>query len=532
MRFTVSVAGRGDVNLFPRPALGVPWASAVPAQERVRLDTTTEEVRGIKEFDWLVTPRDSGRLAVPAIRYPYFNPYTERYEIAVTHPDTVRVAPGQLAAADTAKADATPPLVLRDVYRGTPRPPLFQSPFFLVIGLAGPLPALVLSARRRPRRRTARPIAAAELLRRLVRDQPDRGRTHDSRAVRAGTRRTIHTRPERIDVTGALAHTLRREGVTTGTAERAEQLLSALDRASFGGAVVSRDATTESAARAVTVYDAVIAEARPAPPRPRGRVAERPRSMPPGKTAVVVLLLATAITATGLLAQEIETSTTANAGREFAAGAASYRAGDYASAAAQFAAVTQLAPGAPDGWVNAGIAAWAAGDTADAVVAWQRGGRLEPEARDVREFLALVRAPQDGRRCTNPPHTGTVGRRRVACVLACSVRPGRVARRAQAARGLVCRRRPGRRRIGRGVGGRAGQRGCRSRASRGRRTECDAPLRPGSGRRAHLRLDAGDVALVLGTHGVWSDIRLDGDREGWIATAHLTSIARRAPVSH
>jgi uncharacterized protein YgiM (DUF1202 family) len=44
------------------------------------------------------------------------------------------------------------------------------------------------------------------------------------------------------------------------------------------------------------------------------------------------------------------------------------------------------------------------------------------------------------------------------------------------------------------------------------------------------RLDAGDVAIVLGTQGVWSDVRLDGDREGWIATAQLTSIARRGPV--
>ena len=44
------------------------------------------------------------------------------------------------------------------------------------------------------------------------------------------------------------------------------------------------------------------------------------------------------------------------------------------------------------------------------------------------------------------------------------------------------------------------------------------------------RLDAGDVALVVATQGVWTDVRLDGDREGWIATAQLTSIARRGPV--
>jgi len=531
MRFTVSVAGRGDVNLFPRPALGVPWASAVPAQERVRLDTTTEEVRGIKEFDWLVTPRDSGRLAVPPIRYPYFNPYTERYEIAVTHPDSVRVAPGQLAAADTAKADATPLLLLRDVYRGTPHRPLYQSPFFLVIGLAGPLPVLVLSARRRPRRRTARPIAAAELLRRLVRDR----HAADARTIRGLFVQALGARfilgPAVLTLPGALAHTLRREGVTTGTAERAELLLSALDRASFGGAVMSRDATTESAARAVAVYDAVIAEARSAPPRPRGRVAERLRSMPPGNT-MVVLLLATAITATGLLAQQIETSTTANAGREFAAGAASYRAGDYASAAAQFAAVTQLAPGAPDGWVNAGIAAWAAGDTADAVVAWQRGGRLEPEARDVREFLALVRAPQDGAvaRIPRVPAPWAADASLACWLAACALATRRVARKRRVASfatiALVALAL-----AGAWAAVRANEDAAAAHLAV---VGPSATLHsaPALDAERISRLDAGDVALVLGTHGVWSDIRLDGDREGWIATAHLTSIARRAPVSH
>ena len=531
MRFTVSVAGRGDVNLFPRPALGVPWASAVPAQERVRLDTTTDEVRGIKEFDWLVTPRDSGRLAVPAIRYPYFNPYTERYEIAVTHPDSVRVAPGQLAAPDTAKADATPPLVLRDVYRGAPGRPLYQSPFFLIIGLAGPLPALVLSARRRPRRRTARPIAAAELLRRLVRDQ----HVADARTIRGLFVQALGARfilgPSVLTLPGALAHTLRREGVTTGTAERAEQLLSALDRASFGGAVMSRDATTESAARAVTIYDAVIAEARPAPSRPRGRVAERLRPTPPGKT-MVVLLLATAITATGLLAQQIETSTTANAAREFAAGTASYRAGDFASAAAQFAAVTQLAPGAPDGWVNAGIAAWAAGDTADAVVAWQRGGRLEPQARDVREFLALVRAPQDGpvARIPRIPAPWAADASLACWLAACALATWRVARKRPVASFAF---------VALVVIALAGA-WTAVRANEDAAAAHLAVVGPSSALHSApaldaeriSRLDAGDVALVLGTHGVWSEIQLDGDREGWIATAHLTSIARRAPVSH
>ena len=532
MRFTVSVAGRGDVNLFPRPVLGVPWASAVPAQERVRLDTTTDEVRGTKEFDWLVTPRDSGRLAVPAIRYPYFNPYTERYEIALTRPDSVRVAPGQLAAADTAKLNATPPLAIRRIYRGVPRAPLYQSPIFLVISLAGPLPALLLSARRRPRRRPARIVPAAETLRRLAHEQPPA----DARTIRGLFVRALGARftlgPNVLTHPGALAHTLRREGVTPRTADRAERLLAALDRASFGGAVMSRDTAAESASLAIGVYDTVVSEARPPAARPRApRARHSARTRPPGGTTLVLLVLA-ATTATAAWANVIQRDATATARREFFAGVASYGAGDYASAAAQFAAVTQLAPGAPDGWVNAGTAAWAAGDTADAVVGWQRGGRLEPQARDVRDLLALVRAPQDGpiARLPRVPAPWAASIALLFWLAACGLAARRIAR--------------GRRVWSFGVVTAAAIAIVAAWSSVRANEEATAArlavVGPGAALHAApaldaervSRLDAGDVALVLATHGVWSEVQLDGDREGWIATAQLTSIARRGPVAY
>jgi hypothetical protein len=531
MRFTVSVAGRGDVNLFPRPVIGVSWASAVPAQERVRLDTTTDEVRGTKEFDWLVTPRDSGRLAVPAIRYPYFNPYTERYEIALTRPDSVRVAPGQLAAADTARLDATPPLAIRRIYRGVPRGPLYQSPIFLAIGLAGPLPALLLSARRRPRRRPARSVPPAETLRRLAHDQPPA----DARTIRGVFVQALSARftlgPNVLTHPGALAHTLRREGVTPRTAERAESLLAALDRASFGGAVTSR-AGGESAARAIGVYDAVVSEARPPAAHGRSRrTGDRARTAPPGRTTAIVLLVA-ATTATAAWGNVIQRDASATARREFAAGVASYASGDYASAAAQFAAVTQLVPGAPDGWVNAGTAAWAAGDTADAVVGWQRGGRLEPQARDVRDLLALVRAPQDGpiARLPRVPAPWAACISLLFWLAACGVAALRIARgRPPWSAGAA---------IAAAIAIVAAWGSVR--ANEEAAAAHLAVVRPGAALHAApaldaervSRLDAGDVALVLATHGVWSEVQLDGDRDGWIATTQLTSIAQRGPVAY
>ena len=45
MLLTLSVEGRGNVKLFPRPAFSVSWGSIVAGQERVHLDTTMDVVR-------------------------------------------------------------------------------------------------------------------------------------------------------------------------------------------------------------------------------------------------------------------------------------------------------------------------------------------------------------------------------------------------------------------------------------------------------------------------------------------------------
>jgi hypothetical protein len=46
-------------------------------------------------------------------------------------------------------------------------------------------------------------------------------------------------------------------------------------------------------------------------------------------------------------------------------------------------------------WSNLGTAAWQAGDTAAAVLGWQRALRLDPLDGTLRSRLARVRAPQD-----------------------------------------------------------------------------------------------------------------------------------------
>jgi hypothetical protein len=368
----VRVAGIGNVKLLPRPPLRVPWANVVPADERVTVSTDRDTVRGAKEFDWVLTPTRPGMRTLAPVRYWYFNPWTESYQLAEAAPDSVLVAPGSLASSDTGTA-VVPPLAIRTAYRGPlPRPPHERREFWLILGLA-PLPAALrrLTSRRRARvraqpvshslralARQRRPVSAAELRRTLVRALADR----------------LNVTATTLSSNGALARAARRAGVSAAVANEADALLSELDRAAFGA---EHERVKDAARRAWRIYKDVDREA---------RTREALRTTLTG-SVIVVMLAALAHSALAVQDAEIDPAS------RFSAGVAAYRAGHYAGAARDFSAVASAQPRAADAWMNYGTASWQAADTSRAVLGWQRALRLEPLARDAREALALVNLP-------------------------------------------------------------------------------------------------------------------------------------------
>lgn len=116
---TVRVSGIGNLNLLPRPALQIDWATIVPGDERVAWDSTGSAVRGSKQFDWVVTPRVAGDLSIPPVRYDYFNPGTRRYEVATTALLPVSVAatrgpvPGNIPPVRDTIGDSPFPMLTR-----------------------------------------------------------------------------------------------------------------------------------------------------------------------------------------------------------------------------------------------------------------------------------------------------------------------------------------------------------------------------------------------------------------------------------
>ena len=366
---TVRVEGTGNVKLFGRPAFGIAWGTVVPADERVLIDTTARLVRGAKEFDWLVTPRDSGRVVLPAMRYSYFDPATGEYAWAATTPDSFRVAPGTLASvpSDAAAIAAAAPLPLRRELRAERGPPPHAGDAYWLLFLLAPAPALVAGLARVPRRRAPRQ-PSLNALRAYARG----GRAADAATLRrlfvAALAERIGIAPAAIADRAGFSRALRRAGVSAASTDVAGSLLAELDDVAYGHRGTLAD---EAAARAWSVYRRVAQEARPR------AAAARPVS-------ILVAVIGVALLAASVAAQDGAVAD------DFARAIEMYDARRYREAEHLFAGVAARVPRAPDAWANYGTAAWAADDTAGAAIGWQRALRLEPVALDLRERLRLI----------------------------------------------------------------------------------------------------------------------------------------------
>jgi tetratricopeptide (TPR) repeat protein len=398
---TVRVSGRGNVKLWPRPGVRASGATLVESGERVRVDTAGQYVRGSKEFDWLLTPEREGRLQIPVVSYPYFDPYAAAYRIATTDSVQVAVAAGEYVpvAASVAERDG---LSLRRTDRGVLPPPWTRHPLTWALALLAPLPA-VLRRRRHARVADAdgahvgrvgstshgaagrSAAAGGDTGRGDVREPPRIADVEQDRAA-AARRRLLDGLAERLATTRmalvereALERRLRRRGVTRETTARVLRLVEELDAAAWAPASRRREVIARlDVARLDELLGAVQAEAMPA-----GAVRARPTEESRRGGSALALALALAGVAASAVAQ------TAPSPR-FADAVAAFDAGEAATAASTFRALAEASPRHADAWANAGTAAWVAGDTVQAVRAWQRALRLEPAARDVRAQLTLL----------------------------------------------------------------------------------------------------------------------------------------------
>lgn len=504
MRLTVSVSGEGNVKLFPRPALDLRDANVVPAGERVTLSADSLEVSGVKEFDWLVTPLHEGRLVLPQLRYPYFDPRERSYSVARAPALAVDVAPGSLAAVEPGTKSRAP-WPVRSEYRGAlPLEPYQHPPFWWVLFVA-PVPAVALAVVRRPRRRRTVSRSPRRALNRLARDASTDAR-EIRRAFLASLAQRLRVSVSSIADPRGLSRYARRAGAAPETASRAAALLEELDSAAFGTAGQTQHDLAE---RAESVYRAVDAESRRfRDGRVRGSVA-----------SAVILALAIGVAA--------HATSTRDDARRYARGVDAYHRGAYSLAARDFASVAERVPRAADAWANYGTAAYAAGDTGLAVAGWERALRLEPRARDVRERLDVA-GPGTAAGMASVPSLAPSPMAIVALAiwavawLALAWLIARRARGSDIALAFTA--------IGAAVALGASAAVIDSRlAARdlvvGAR-ETRLRILPALASESHASLHTGEIARVIERDGAWLRLSLGSGRSGWTDSTSVYSIAR------
>ncbi|HEY2898230.1 MAG TPA: hypothetical protein VGJ12_13910 [Gemmatimonadaceae bacterium] len=508
MRLVVRVSGEGNVKLFPRPALTLRWASATAEGERVTMSADSLHIGGTKEFDWVITPRVPGRVEVPPVRYPYFDPYARQYQVAESAPVALFIAAGALASADTGSTSTAPRWLLRSRYRGALPPPLYRSRAVLLALLLLPLPVLVLVGTRRPARKRRRSVPPAVTLRALARSEAT---VREARTIR---RSFLSAAADRLSASStvlaepaALRHLALRAGVTPETAERAEAFVSELNVAAYD---VAGEWTGNGVQRAYDLYRAIDREARPRRTSRGARTA----------SAGVAMLLAFALAAGAYAADTAQTL--------FARGIDAYARGNFAASTSDFAVLAAHEPRAADAWANMGTAAYSAGDTARALVGWQRALRLEPLATDVRDRLDVLSPTASSSLGFVPaiPPLPLAALAALLWVIAWVSLAWQARRRGAAAPPL---------RIALPVTvALAALVFATSTLLLDRRINAsdlavvahDAPLHvlPALGSDRGSTLRTGDIARILEAEGAWARVAADGGREGWMDASALSPI--------
>ncbi len=509
---TMRIQGDGNVTLLPRPPVAIDWATVVNADERVHLDSTPSLLGGWKEFDWLVTPAAPGLQRVPALRYAFFNPRSRQYEIAESDPMSVRILAGDVVS-ETRLAEPAGPrevFAIDPVFRGEQS----GSPVGWVAAgaavLLAPLVALAAWVARRPRR--PRPVPTPrERLESLRAADGDSAVRDVRRALMDGLRERTRLDPATLTAKGAWTVALRKAGVSAPSAAATEALIEALDAASFAATPVAWPAGAGWAEQAREALRIVDAEACRTVPEAASPLSSR-------AAAALAVVLATVLLAAPGSVRAQESGADA-----FAAGRTAYAGGDYLRASRHFADAARAAPRSVAAWSNYGAAAFLAGDTAAAVVGWQRALRLEPANAELRARLAQVRAPQDSgfARVTPVPAAWAV----LVALLLWAIGWGVTARQ-------CWRRRPAIRiaLLSLVLGGSAlaaAYRIVREQQGTGLAVvTAPAPLRavPALGSEPRATPMAGEVAAIVAREGVWVHIRLDGNRSGWIPAERVSPL--------
>ncbi len=276
--YTLTLQGSGNLerlNAPPFPTVDGLTASALPSGADDQVQKDLDGVHGMRRFQYVLRPVREGRIELPPVAWPVFDPATGAYATLQTTPLALDVTPalpsaagtGTKAGAQAAAApadDEKPPALLEDAGPfdgvGTPSAPSRVPPLTALALLA--LAALAVELRHR--RTVHRHVHRAELARagalgaavralQAVRDDDPRAARRLHEAVTAFVADRLGLQPGQLAL-AELERAVREQGVPADASARLRELLEALEQAAYVPAGAS---LADLRARAVAAVEEV-----------------------------------------------------------------------------------------------------------------------------------------------------------------------------------------------------------------------------------------------------------------------------------
>ena len=95
VNLSVVMNGRGNMKTVAPPALdGMEAFKVYESGSQSDVFKRSYIVSGRKKYDYVVVPREQGKLTIPAVELPYFDPVKKKYLVASSHPVHLDVQPG------------------------------------------------------------------------------------------------------------------------------------------------------------------------------------------------------------------------------------------------------------------------------------------------------------------------------------------------------------------------------------------------------------------------------------------------------
>ncbi|HYE56532.1 MAG TPA: BatD family protein [Chitinophagaceae bacterium] len=106
-KLTVEIRGKGNIPMINAPAVN--WPGSVEpfdptAKEDIHVETAP--LNGVKTFEYAFTPKDTGNIIIPPVRFSYFDPATGSYKTDSTRAISLRILPGENKQRETKKDKA------------------------------------------------------------------------------------------------------------------------------------------------------------------------------------------------------------------------------------------------------------------------------------------------------------------------------------------------------------------------------------------------------------------------------------------